>query len=173
MRTDILTYGGHYFNFMDPQNSEITITDIAHGLSNICRFNGHVKSFYSVAQHSVAVSLLVPAEYALVGLLHDATEAYIGDVTRPLKRMIPGYTRIERLVEKAIFDRFGLELPLPQCVKEADVIMLRTEQRDLMAPHDDEWHDTKGVISMSKVIVPMLPKDAENLFLERFLQIAR
>lgn len=171
MRHDILTCSGIYFNFDQPGWAKIEIEDIAHALSNICRFTGHSSKFYSVAQHSVAVSLVIEPRYALYGLLHDAAEAFIGDVSSPLKSLLPDYKEIEFRVEKAILSRFGLAYPMPLEVKRADLIMLSTEQRDLLPPHDDEWEVIKNVKALSEKIIPLEPSEAKKLFLQRFYEL--
>ena len=168
MRPDILTYSGNYFDFMEPEKSVISIEDIAHGLSNTCRFGGHSRQFYSVAQHSVLVAQLVPPKYSFQGLMHDAAEAYIGDIPKPLKNLLPDYREIEKRVELAIFKHFGLPLTLSPTVKNADLLMLATEQRDLMAPHDDEWMLIKGVEPIQSRVIPITPDQAFNLFMQAF-----
>ena len=173
MRPDILTFPrGRYFNFVTPAESEFGIAEIAHALSHICRFGGHCREFYSVAQHSVHVSYLVPEEDRLAALLHDAAEAFIGDVVAPLKQLLPEYKIIERRIERVILSRFGLPQTLPASVKQADLIMLATEQRDLMPAHDDNRTLIDGIQPMTDRVVPMPPSVARRAFLARFDQLA-
>jgi len=164
----IMLVSGEYFNLEDPKASKFDICDIAHALSHICRYTGHFRSFYSVAQHSVLVSLIVPQEHALAALLHDAAEAFIGDVAKPLKSLLPDYRRIEARVEKAVFERFGLPAELPPCVKKADRILLRTEQRDLTEANSHQWSWTDGVEPLVEQIVPLRPQEAKRKFLDRY-----
>lgn len=128
----IKTNLGRYFFFHRPWHHDFAVKEIAYALSYINRFTGHAGS-YSVAQHSVLVSYLVPAEHALEGLLHDAAEAYLGDVASPLKQLIRlSYKPLELNVEAALSYQHCLKFPFPPCIKHADLIMLLTEHRDLM-----------------------------------------
>lgn len=131
------TFTGKQMYVLKPEPKDILIEDIAHTLSNYCRFGGHSAEFYSIASHSVLVSKLCNPENALLGLLHDATEAYLGDVIRPLKKYLAEYQKIEKLWAYAIGEAFGLGdklVNLPEDVKKADNIALMTEAKHLVNP---------------------------------------
>lgn len=140
----IQTYSGRVFNLLNPDIDSINIEDIAHSLSMQCRFTGQCKYFYSIAQHSVQVANLVyqktdDYKLMLTSLLHDASEAYISDISSQLKSLLPEYKKIELNIEKAIAKRFNLYFPFPPEIKEADLILLATEHEKLMNPCDKEW----------------------------------
>ena len=126
----IATSTGKYIDFVNITPDQICIEDIARGMSNMCRFAGQLENFYSVAQHSVYVSQIVPPEYALEALLHDATEAYMGDIASPLKAMLPDYKAVEKRIEAVIREKFGLPPIMTVDVHYADLVMLATEKRD-------------------------------------------
>lgn len=171
MRPQILTKSGNYFNFLEPVKNKYDITDIAHGLSHVCRFGGQCRKFYSVAQHSVYVSYLVPKEFQFDALMHDAAEAFLGDIPKPLKILLPDYQVIEKRVEADLFSRFGVSFPLAQCIKDADAIMLATEQRDLMPANDDDWAEKAGIKPWSYKFRPLSSLHAYNLFMQRYEEL--
>jgi hypothetical protein len=168
----ILLHSGAHFDLLDPWNSEFTIEDIAHGLSNTCRYAGQCRKFYSVAEHSWHTSYIVPGPWKLAALMHDAAEAFIGDVTRPLKSLLPDYKRIERNVEDAIairFDIAGMDAPE---VKSADLAMLAAEQAEIMPAHADGWAVLGGVIPAPVNLFMWKPELAKVMFLDRYHQLA-
>ena len=168
MNSTILTHSGIEFDFCRPDPDLIEIEDIAHALSNICRFTGHTRHFYSVAQHSYLCATLVPPEHQLETLLHDAAEAYIGDVSSPLKAQLPGYKMIEFNLDQAIRQRFGLPAKKSPWVKEADRQMLAAEKAQLMPPQFEEWDILNNVAVPDVTIENEDPGLAYRLFLACF-----
>jgi uncharacterized protein len=163
----IMLQSGAWFDFCAPQASDFTIEDIAHGLAHICRYAGQCRSFYSVAEHSLLVSETADG-FEFEALMHDAAEAFLGDVTRPLKQMLPEFKRIEKDVEKAIFDRFGIAHPLPAEVKKADLRVLAAEQKQIMPEGTDGWIRGRRVDPAPVTVRNLAPVDAKKAFLERF-----
>ena len=132
------TASGLAFDLLDPKPEQICIGDIATALSRLVRFTGH--SPYSVAQHSVAVSRMVPARHALAGLLHDSHEAYCGDVATPIKRAIgPAWRTLEDRCWAAVAAKFGLDVTIPEEVKRADLADLSNEKRAFLPHWPREW----------------------------------
>lgn len=171
----IQTYNSHKFYPMDPDNeeNEIDIEDIAHALSMQCRFNGHCHTFISVAQHSCEVCDLVFAEtrskeLALWGLLHDAAEAYLSDIPKPIKKYLIGYEEAENTLLKKIIEKYGLIWPQPEIVSKYDMIMLLTEHEWLMGYSPDNWEASEyQALPMFPNLI-LQPQDAKLRFLWRF-----
>lgn len=163
----IQTFSGLAMFPLDPRPEEIALMDIARALSNTCRFPGHTHTFYSVAEHSVHVSRLVPQEDRAWGLLHDASEAYLCDIARPLKRLpeFSYYRRIERQLQSAIAERFGLDPDQPAAVTAADDLMLAVEASELIAPLLPGWEKWIERIAKCKVSVAS-PWNPERAFRE-------
>ena len=163
----ILTYSGKRFYPDFPENLEADIIDIAHALSNVCRYNGHLKSFYSVAQHSVLVSRYVRnmwPELALAALLHDASEAYLPDMPSPIKANLPDFKLLENKVHEQIFKQFKLKWPYPALIKEIDK-RIRVDEMKYM----QEWgEEIDGKEGLGILITPWGPSIAEELFLEEY-----
>lgn len=168
----VQTESGRDFDFERPGQCEFDIYDIANALANTCRFTGHCGHFYSVAQHCVLVSQVVKPEEAMMGLMHDSPEAFVGDVAKPLKILLPDYSVIEHRVEEAVFDRFGIPKKLPPTIKAGDIVLLRTEQRDIMQAESHIWGFAAGAQPMSNRIQPLPPAAAREAFLDRFEQLS-
>lgn len=166
------------FDLEDPQPDMVFIEDIAEALSKLCRFSGHCSTFYSVAEHSVRVcygelndaneSVAWFERHGLEGLLHDAAEAYIGDITSPIKGLIPEIAVIERRIDAAIRERFGLPAEMSSAVAAADIRALAGEARQLFrGQHGMQWPQLEG-FAWSTVVVrshpTMSPMEAERLF---------
>ena len=169
----IQTMTGVIFYPLDPRPEEIRIEDIAHALSHQCRFAGHCREFYSVAQHSVLVSQNVPSGVALWGLMHDAAEAYLVDLPRPIKRFCEMgrlYREIEERLMGCICERFGMVPEMPEAVHHMDTVLLMTEKRDLMTPEPKPWEDTARPLDLR--IKPWLSVRAKHAFLNRFKMLA-
>jgi len=127
----VRTYTGE-INILNPNPDDININDIAISLGRIARFLGHSKLFYSVAQHSVMLSDMVPEKYSLTALLHDAAEAYLGDIIRPVKAFIQNYNEMENDLLDIIMKKYGGIFPLPEEVIHADDVLLEFEWTELV-----------------------------------------
>lgn len=171
----IETFTGTRFQPLAPIVGDVWIEDIAQALSHQCRFSGHVREFYSVAEHCVRVSWLLEEwgedeDVQLWGLLHDASEAYLVDLPTPLKGdglIGPGYQAAERRLMRVICERFDLAPLEPERVRVADAVLLATEVRDLMPNKPEHW---RGLVVRPHEdrLAPWTSKDARRHFLERF-----
>ena len=167
------TASGKSFDFLDLESNEVDIKDIAAHLSKTCRYAGAVQGLpYSVAQHCVLVSQQVVSYYQFPALMHDAAEAYTGDVTRPLKQVLgPAFKELEQRIEQLLARRFGFQYPFPEAVKEVDRRLLATEARDLMAPSARVWESLDGVKPFAFPIRAWGWEIAQEQFLQRFQQL--
>lgn len=165
----IQTFTGRKFDLADPQPDMVDIADIAHALSNVCRFTGHCREFYSVAQHSVYVAEQLPYPLKLQGLLHDAAEAYVTDLATPLKWMLPEYKEIEWRVWRAIAARFGVPTNLAPEVKAADTLLLMTERASLLGPQPEPWApELEAITPLDWRITGWHPRTAQVTFRDKF-----
>lgn len=155
-----------------PDPDKIRIEDIAHALAFLCRFNGHVLFHYSVAQHSILVAKLVATrhgpELALAALLHDAAEAYLGDIISPLKALLPDFKRIEEIMAQAIAAKFSLPHPEPAAIKQADLAILAVEREEVIAPTDKTAWRVLPPKPEGVVIRPLPPEEVRAMFLKKF-----
>lgn len=168
-RHTCLLYSGNYFDFADPEGSVFTIEDIAHALSQQCRYNGHCIPFYSVAEHSVLASFLVDEADAYDTLMHDAPEAFMGDVPSPLKSLLPDYKKIYQGVEDVVFRRFGVKSS--PAVKAADLRMLAIEESQIMVEHSHVWPCNVGANIDHPQLRCLPPHEARTLFMDRYYQL--
>jgi len=177
--TWIETFTGKRVHLLAPSVDEICIEDIAHALANTCRFNGHCSQFYSVAQHSVAVCDYVLRDTncrtaARQALMHDAVEAYIGDMVRPLKwctELGEKFKDVSNRISVVIAERFEFGWPLPDIVRIADDVLLITEARDLLHGFDHWDLVRKDRPPLEHEILPQPPDEAERNFLDRYQQL--
>ena len=150
------TRSGKRLHFVNPCEDEIDIKDIAHALSQLCRYAGHCDGFYSVAAHSIGVFKYLeqhteprPSNFTLLAaLLHDASEAYLGDLPGLLKPFLPGYLEIEQRLQNMIYKKYLGEIPRPMCqlvIKKADLIHLKFEAVKLCPSKGENWLSTKGL----------------------------
>jgi uncharacterized protein len=161
------TFTGRAFYPMAPAAEDVDGRDIAHALSLLCRYGGHSRSFYSVGEHCVLMSYAVSPANALEALLHDATEAYGQDLIRPVKNGLPEYKTMERRIEAAIRDRFGLTGKCPEEVKVADVRILRDEKAVLMGPPPLPWTSLNGLEPLGVQIHGWAPQEVERRYYDR------
>lgn len=169
-QTYIGTYSGKEFDFINPKPEHICIEDIAHALSNICRFTGHVQTFYSVGQHSVLVASLFEndPELAFYGLMHDSTEAYVNDLSTPLKALLRDYQKIENTVWEAIANKFYMPFELPREIKAADLRLVLTEDRDL---NQFQKIQLPGLMPLETKIEAWAPNKTKQMFLDKFHEL--
>lgn len=140
MSNYIETMSGRKIDFFDPDPEQIVIEDIVTALMNTCRFGGHTHRFYSVMAHSENVSLLVPDSLKYEAIMHDAAEAYIGDMPTPFKYALPDFLQLERRIQEAINIKFSLPPVMSEIIKNADRVALMTE-RDYLKPSGLKWDD--------------------------------
>jgi len=170
----VQTFTGKKFWLTNPKPETIDIKDIAHSLALQCRYTGSTTTHYSVAQHSVIVSQIVPPQLALCGLMHDAAEAYIHDINKPYKDLISSrfIEFIEIKIDVAIYDKFDIEPYYFDCpeVKEADLMVLRAEALQVLAhPPIEAWHEN---LPKKEILITEWPWElAEGLFLKRFYEL--
>lgn len=168
---------GAMFDYADPGACAVEIGDIAGALSKVCRFAGHLPQFYSVAQHAVNVSRIVPPDHAFTALMHDTAEAFTNDLPTPLKHAFPAFRDLEARIEAAMAARFGFTFPLPEPVAHAGLVMLAVEKANLKGD-DSRWAILDEVTipeifaaSVAAELRPLPPAEAERLFLERFHEV--
>lgn len=165
--TTMVTYTGAFMDTLDPRTEDIHLADIAHALSNLCRFTGQCKFFYSVAQHSVFLSDQLRIEGAdiqtqCLGLMHDAAEAYLNDIASPFKRGLKEYQEIENRMMGVVVKRFGLSGADAQAVKYMDGVMVSTEIEQML-PHYDQLLNCPPPLPL--IITSWHPIYAKALFL--------
>lgn len=169
----IETRTGRTFSYFADTVDDITIEDIASALSKLCRFVGHCRTYYSVAEHSIYVSYLVRPEMQLAGLLHDASEAYFADMASPIKKQMPEYHKIEAHIMGRIGRKFGLPEKFWEApeIKQADMMMLRTEAFQLFESKGAGWGIPDDIKMAPVQILADPPKMVEQGFLERYHEL--
>lgn len=168
------THQGHMLDFADPDATVFDLQDIAHHLARLCRFNGSTDEFYSVASHSVYVALELERQgystrVVQSALLHDSPEAYLGDVTSGLKRLLPEYRALEKRFAMLIEKRFGVYFDGNPTIKDADIRARLAEARDLFReypyPRELLHGGEDGREAFTTPVVPQTPDEAEWAFM--------
>lgn len=172
MSTHLMSASGFLFDFCAITVDDIDIHAIANSLAKQCRFHGNCSAFYSVAQHSILLSSMVPKEYKKWALMHDAAEAYISDLAAPIKLLLPKYIEIEENVLKIIAKKFELDYPIPQEVLYADLILRKTEMLNLF-PIGTAWSDAVDFSDAQdfKIIPYANWEEAARKFMSRFKEL--
>lgn len=175
METYRSTNSGLIFDFVNPTEDMIDIEDIAHALSQLCRFTGHCDRFYSVAEHSLIGALVLMErgddELAFEFLMHDAHEAYVGDLSTNLKKLCPDFKIVEERVDKLIRKKYRMEAEMPAAVKQMDITMLATEKKNLLYNHRfSEWNVLNGadILDEDFAADTLTIKEVRQLFLDTF-----
>lgn len=161
------TSRGREFYPVDPRADEVHIDDIAAALSKQCRYAGHCKRFYSVAEHSVLVASRAPEHLKLTALMHDASEAYLVDVPRPIKPNLPNYSIIENRLMHVIAEKYGFAWPMPPEVHDLDNRILLAERDQNLLPSPRSW-GLEGLEPLDVKLKFLNPEQAEFLFLAMF-----
>jgi hypothetical protein len=175
----MITYTGRRFWPLDPRPEDVSFRDVAHALSNVCRYGGHARHFYSVAEHSRLLAEFFEGQRrrdaARFALLHDASEAYIGDMVRPLKGHMLAFSQAESLVQDAIFTAAGLEGDIPAAVHQADTAILVNEARLLFGAETLRQAGWTWVLERPPLraikLVTDDPLDAEHKFTQAFARL--
>jgi uncharacterized protein len=172
----IETYTGKRVYFLHPKPDMFDIVDIAHALSNNCRWTGHCKTFFSVAEHSVFASYLVAKPFKLAALMHDASEAYLTDVAAPIKPNLTSYYELEANIMAALSVRFGFQFPLAPEIKVADTILLSEEAYQLLPTEGQSWGMWKTIQGGRPKRQHLqfgfwTPQQAEMKFLNRYQEL--
>lgn len=179
----IQTISGKKFTLVDPSPESIDIFDIAHSLGNQCRYAGHVTRFYSVAEHSVLLSEIVdPGNgnplVSLAALLHDAEEAYTGDINQPLKSLVPYFKKLADRIRRAIFDKFEIPWRILTAdawtlIKQTENRLILTEREVLLAEPPEKWIlDFMDLKRFNKRIIKSWdPRTATEKFIFRFYSL--
>lgn len=173
MKAIVQLDSGAEFDVLNPLEYTLDVRDVAHGLSNTCRFSGQCRDFYSVAEHSVWVSRLVQLvapEFALHALFHDATEMFLGDLPTPIKAAMPAYQALENRLSADLLTLLGVTQRGQSVVKEADLILLAIE-REVQMPPGRLWTALEGVVvpdTLPFTIDAMAPNFAYSLFMSEY-----
>lgn len=170
--TRLVTFTGKEFDVNNPTPRMVNIADIAQSLSNMCRFNGHIREFYSVAEHCFHASYVVSPEFALEALLHDAAEAYISDVTEPVKNAIPRFRDLEQNIIRIVCRRFFCEYPLPEEVVVADMQLRSLEWMHLK---EESYNPSRCGYGLPDGVILQYwePSKARAMFLDRYCQLIK